>query len=61
MPTGEESLRQAREDAADLSLAEERLSRWDGDTSTLRSFDEVMDELGITQEEVDAMPEVEFE
>lgn len=56
-----EALRQAREDAADLALAEERLSRWDGDTSKLISHDDLMDELGITQEEIDAMPEVEFE
>lgn len=56
-----ESLREAREDAADLALAEERLARWDGDTSKLETHEELMDELGITPEELDAMPEVEFE
>ena len=56
-----EALRQAREDAADLALAEERLAKWDGDTSKLMSHDELMDELGITREMIDEMPEVEFE
>lgn len=56
-----ERLREAREDAADLALAKERLARWDGDTSKLKSFDEFMDEMGVTQEELDAAPEVEFE
>lgn len=56
-----EALRQAREDAADLALAEERLARWDGDVSKLRDFDEVMAELGVDDEMVDAAPEVEFE
>ncbi|WP_158095275.1 type II toxin-antitoxin system prevent-host-death family antitoxin [Collinsella sp. An2] len=56
-----ERLREAREDAADLALAEERLARWNGDTSKLKTHEELMEELGISQEEVDAMPEVEFE
>ena len=56
-----ERLRQEREDARDLALAEERLARWDGDLSKLERFEDVMDELGITEEMLDEVPEVEFE
>ena len=56
-----ERLRQEREDARDLALAEERLARWDGDVSKLTSHDDLMDELGVTEEMLDEIPEVEFE
>ena len=56
-----EELRRKREDEADLALAEERLAKWDGDVSKLKDHDELMKELGVTDEMVDAAPEVEFE
>ena len=58
-----EALREEREDAADLALAESRPAAWDGDYSKLKTFEQVMDELGVTEEMADAVPdeEVEFE
>ncbi len=56
-----ERLRQEAEDAADLAMAEERLARWDGNTDGLRSFDDVMEELGVTEEDLASVGEVEFE
>lgn len=58
-----EALRQAREDAHDLGLAESRLAAWDGDCSKLKTHEQVMDEMGVTVEMAAAVPdeEVEFE
>lgn len=58
-----EALREEREDAADLALAERRLAAWDGDYSKLKTHEQVMDELGVTKEMADAVPDemVEFE
>ena len=44
-----------------LEMAEERWKNWNFDMSKLIPAEEVYRELGITQEELDAMPEVELE
>lgn len=58
-----EALRDEREDAQGLALAEARLATWDGDYSKLHSIEEVFDSMGVTKEMADAVPdkEVEFE
>ncbi len=56
-----EALREEREDAADLALAERRLSAWDGDYSKLPDVNEVFDSMGVSSEMADEAPEVEFE
>lgn len=53
------ALQEFMEDWLDAKMAEERLERWDGKTTV--SEEEVMAHLGLTQEDVDAAPEVEFE
>ncbi|MDM8270352.1 type II toxin-antitoxin system prevent-host-death family antitoxin [Thermophilibacter provencensis] len=55
-----ERLREDAEDAADLALAKERLAKWDGDTTSLRRFEDVMSELGVTDKELEGV-EVELE
>lgn len=58
-----EALRERREDEADLALAERRLVAWDGDYGKLKTHKQLMDELGVTEEMTDSVPdeEVEFE
>ena len=53
------ALQEFMEDWLDAKMADERLKRWDGRTTV--SEEEVMNHLGLTQEDVDAAPEVEFE
>ena len=52
-------LMEAAEDLYLLELAQERLAKHGPED--YRPWDELMDEFGITQEELDAMPEVELE
>lgn len=53
------AIQEFMEDRLDSRLAEERLGRWDGRTTV--SEKESMRRAGITEADIEAAPEVEFE